>query len=89
MTGTLAERLRAALHSARKARDRDRTLLFSTVLADLRNREIELRHPLTQAEGLAQRGYRVVINTNRGAGQSVFHVHCHVLGGRTLGWPPG
>lgn len=41
------------------------------------------------AEGLAGDGYRVVINTNAGAGQSVFHVHAHVLGGRRMKWPPG
>ena len=34
-------------------------------------------------------GYRVVLNTGREAGQSVFHVHAHVLGGRRMGWPPG
>ncbi len=34
-------------------------------------------------------GYRTVINTGRGAGQSVFHLHLHLLGGRPLGWPPG
>ena len=41
------------------------------------------------AEGIAESGYRVVFNTGAGAGQTVFHVHCHVLGGRTLTWPPG
>jgi histidine triad (HIT) family protein len=39
--------------------------------------------------GLAESGFRVVINTGAGAGQSVFHVHVHVLGGRRLKWPPG
>lgn len=34
-------------------------------------------------------GYRLVLNTNRGAGQSVFHIHLHLLGGRTMSWPPG
>jgi histidine triad (HIT) family protein len=34
-------------------------------------------------------GYRVVINTGEGAGQTVFHVHAHLLGGRGFGWPPG
>jgi len=34
-------------------------------------------------------GFRTVINTNADAGQSVFHLHVHVLGGRVLGWPPG
>jgi histidine triad (HIT) family protein len=40
-------------------------------------------------EGLAAAGYRLVMNCNEGAGQSVFHLHLHVLGGRKLGWPPG
>ena len=34
-------------------------------------------------------GYRTVFNTNRDAGQTVFHIHLHLLGGRSLGWPPG
>lgn len=40
-------------------------------------------------EGLAERGYRTVINTNADAGQTVFHIHLHVLGGRSMKWPPG
>jgi histidine triad (HIT) family protein len=39
--------------------------------------------------GLAESGYRVAINCGAGAGQSVFHVHLHLLGGRRLSWPPG
>jgi histidine triad (HIT) family protein len=39
--------------------------------------------------GIVESGFRVVTNTGRGAGQSVFHLHLHVLGGRRLGWPPG
>ncbi len=39
--------------------------------------------------GLAESGYRTVINTGAGAGQSVFHLHVHVLGGRPMNWPPG
>lgn len=43
-----------------------------------------------EREGLAGRGgYRVVTNVGREAGQSVFHLHVHVLGGRAMGWPPG
>ena len=44
---------------------------------------------IARSEGIAQRGYRTVINTNADAGQTVFHVHLHLLGGRRLGWPPG
>jgi histidine triad (HIT) family protein len=40
-------------------------------------------------EGLAEDGYRVVMNCNEGAGQTVFHLHLHLLGGRPLSWPPG
>lgn len=39
--------------------------------------------------GVAEEGYRVVVNNGPGAGQSVWHVHFHLLGGRALGWPPG
>jgi len=39
--------------------------------------------------GLEAGGYRLVINQGPDAGQSVFHVHCHVLGGRAMAWPPG
>ncbi|MFL5607697.1 MAG: histidine triad nucleotide-binding protein [Gemmatimonadaceae bacterium] len=40
-------------------------------------------------EGIAESGYRVVVNTGAGAGQTVFHLHLHLLGGRRLTWPPG
>lgn len=43
---------------------------------------------IARAEGLSS-GYRVVLNTNAQAGQTVFHIHAHVLGGRAMGWPPG
>lgn len=39
--------------------------------------------------GVAESGYRVVVNTNSDAGQTVSHIHIHILGGRTLHWPPG
>jgi histidine triad (HIT) family protein len=39
--------------------------------------------------GFADGGYRLVMNTNRDAGQSVFHIHLHLLAGRSLAWPPG
>ena len=39
--------------------------------------------------GVAEDGYRVVINCNKGAGQEVFHIHMHLLGGRKFTWPPG
>jgi histidine triad (HIT) family protein len=46
-------------------------------------------HEVAVGDGVAESGYRVVFNTGPGAGQTVFHVHAHVLGGRGLGWPPG
>jgi histidine triad (HIT) family protein len=57
--------------------------------------EATLGHLLTvatriaQSEGVTESGFRTVINTGAGAGQSVFHLHLHVLGGRALNWPPG
>ncbi|MDQ6630903.1 MAG: histidine triad nucleotide-binding protein [Verrucomicrobiota bacterium] len=39
--------------------------------------------------GLKENGYRLVINNGRDAGESVPHLHCHILGGRTMAWPPG
>ncbi|MBL4728537.1 MAG: histidine triad nucleotide-binding protein [Gammaproteobacteria bacterium] len=39
--------------------------------------------------GLSEDGFRYVINTGRDGGQTVFHLHLHILGGRALGWPPG
>jgi len=44
---------------------------------------------IARARGLAESGYRTVINCGEGAGQTVFHLHIHLLGGRRLGWPPG
>ena len=40
-------------------------------------------------EGLQKNGYRVVVNTGPNAGQTVFHLHVHLLGGRSFSWPPG
>jgi len=39
--------------------------------------------------GLADHGYRLVINCNKNGGQAVYHLHCHLLGGRAMQWPPG
>ena len=44
---------------------------------------------IAKAEGIAEEGYRMVVNSGANAGQTVFHVHLHLLGGRGLSWPPG
>ncbi|MGH8280477.1 MAG: histidine triad nucleotide-binding protein [Gammaproteobacteria bacterium] len=44
---------------------------------------------IAQREGIAGPGYRLVLNCNAGAGQTVFHIHLHLLGGRPFNWPPG
>ena len=58
----------------------DRALLGSVVLAAIE---------IANDRRISSSGYRLVWNTNRGAGQSVFHIHLHLLGGRTMAWPPG
>jgi histidine triad (HIT) family protein len=50
---------------------------------------LQVAAAVAEAEGLNESGYRLVFNTGPSAGQTVFHVHCHVLGGRRFGWPPG
>lgn len=52
-------------------------------------RVLAFARDVAAAQGVAESGYRVVINTNADAGQTVFHLHAHVLGGRAAGWPPG
>lgn len=44
---------------------------------------------IAATEGIHEDGYRVVMNCNEGAGQTVFHIHLHLLGGRHMNWPPG
>lgn len=44
---------------------------------------------VARQEGFADAGYRTVMNCNAAGGQTVFHIHLHVLGGRTMHWPPG
>jgi histidine triad (HIT) family protein len=57
------------------------TLLLGQMLAVARDLAVE--------HGLSDGGYRLVLNTGRNGGQSVFHMHLHVLGGRRMTWPPG
>ena len=44
---------------------------------------------IAEERGVSASGYRTVFNTNRDAGQTVFHIHLHLLGGRAMAWPPG
>ncbi len=67
-----------------------------TTLNDLNDNHAELigrlhlvARDIAKTQGIADGGYRCVINCNADAGQSVWHVHLHVLGGRALTWPPG
>lgn len=50
---------------------------------------IAAANAVARAQGVAESGYRLVWNVGPNAGQSVFHIHLHVLGGRPLAWPPG
>jgi histidine triad (HIT) family protein len=52
-------------------------------------RTLRLAVQVARELGLDQSGYRLVLNTGRDGGQSVGHLHAHLLGGRRLGWPPG
>lgn len=66
--------------SITEATDADGTMLGHLLL---------LARDVAKKEGLDATGYRLVTNNGESAGQSVFHVHVHVLGGRALSWPPG
>ena len=61
-------------------RNEDQNLLGAVVLA---------ASEIARDRQISGSGYRLVWNTNRGAGQSVFHIHLHLLGGRAMAWPPG
>lgn len=71
---------RAHVASLNEASEDDEALLGHLLLVAAR---------VARDEGHADGGYRTVINTGAGAGQTVFHLHVHVLGGRRLTWPPG
>jgi len=57
--------------------------------ATLLGRLLLAAREIAAAEGVADAGYRTVVNCGAGAGQTVFHLHVHLLGGRNLSWPPG
>lgn len=75
---------RKHIASLAEAGDADAALLGRLLLAGAR---------VAKQEGLGDdldaRGFRTVVNTGAGAGQSVFHIHVHILGGRSFGWGPG
>jgi histidine triad (HIT) family protein len=57
--------------------------------ACLVGRMVAVANRIAADRGVADDGYRLVFNCNEGAGQSVWHIHLHLVGGRTFGWPPG
>jgi len=61
--------------------DEDDAKILGTLM--LRARDV------AREQGLQEGGFRLVINNGAGAGQTVFHLHLHVIGGRELAWPPG
>ena len=57
--------------------------------AELMGRVLLAAGEVARQLGVEQGGYRLVFNNGAGAGQTVFHMHCHLLAGRPLNWPPG
>ncbi len=57
--------------------------------AELAGRMILAANKIARERGIDASGYRLVVNCNEGAGQSVWHIHVHLLGGRAFHWPPG
>jgi histidine triad (HIT) family protein len=57
--------------------------------ADIMARLFLAAREIAAREGFAEAGYRTVVNCNEAGGQSVFHIHLHLLGGRMMHWPPG
>lgn len=68
------------LRTLNDVRDEDEEIL---------GRLLNVARKIAREEGVADDGYRVVMNCNEGAGQTVFHIHLHLLGGRQFSWPPG
>jgi len=57
--------------------------------AEIIGKLVLVARDLAKKEGISEAGYRLVFNCNRNAGQAVFHIHLHLLGGRVFSWPPG
>ncbi|MFQ5559574.1 MAG: histidine triad nucleotide-binding protein [Nitrospinota bacterium] len=68
------------LSSTLEATEGDKQLLGSVLLASGK---------IAKEQGLSENGFRVVVNTGNHGGQTVFHIHFHLVGGRQMGWPPG
>jgi len=68
------------IQSVNEAGQQDRELLGHLLL---------VAAEVAKKQGFAEKGYRLVINTNQHGGQSVSHLHIHILGGRQMEWPPG
>ena len=62
---------------------------LETEHAELVGRMVLAARDIAQSEGIAEDGYRLNFNCNEGGGQSVWHIHLHLLGGRQMKWPPG
>jgi histidine triad (HIT) family protein len=71
---------RKHIASTLDVKDEDRELIGEMVQAAAQ---------LARERGFAEEGYRLAFNTNAAAGQTVYHIHLHLLGGRSFGWPPG
>jgi histidine triad (HIT) family protein len=50
---------------------------------------VDVARQIAKEKGIEKDGYRLVFNVNEGAGQTVFHIHLHLIGGRKMNWPPG
>ena len=57
--------------------------------AELVGQMVVIAKQIAKDKGIAKDGYRLIFNCNEDGGQSVFHIHLHLLGGRKLNWPPG
>ncbi len=71
---------RKPLPSIAEAKEEDATMLGRLLLTAAK---------IARQEGLSENGYRLVINMGDWGGQTVFHLHLHLIGGREMGWPPG